>query len=210
MTRALSAVLNESNPNKLADAARELPLGSALGLVARTARVTVVAGTGVGVLPEAAKVTGILRCFVSAGGVSGAFTPVATNAAPATTQVGLSATGNLQFLIADAVTEAEVTYFVAEGVVREESVTVTAQVGALPFGIQAKVLVSVFDTTVAATPVAKTVVHRSNAPAVGQASISVDGSDIRFGDVAVTRALVRYVAFPTESVDTALQSTVGY
>lgn len=209
MSRNLLNVLDEANPNRLPDAAREVRIGSALGNAPRNARVVVVAGTGVGALPEDAKAVAVLRCYVTAGTVTGHFTALQTAAAPATTQVGVSATGNLQFLIADAVTEAEVTYVTAEGVIRQETIAVASQIGALPAGIQVKTLLSATDVTGGGS-VAKTVVARGNAPAASSASISIDGDTIRFGDAGVTSALVRYLAWPVETVDQALRSTVNF
>ncbi len=211
MTRSLATVLDEANPNKLATALQELGAGKALGLVARSARVTVVAGTGIGALPNDAKAAAILRCRVTAGGVVGAFTPLATDAAPATTQVGVNALGNLQFLIADAVTECEVVYFVAEGVQRTDTIVVAAQVGALPAGVQARQLLTATDVTAGAST-AKNVLARGNAPAAGGASISVDGDSIRFGDAGVLLATVTYIAFPSlgQSVDEKIRSAVSY
>lgn len=208
MTRALATVLDESNPNKLATAMHDLSAGKAMGLVARTARITVVAGTGVGALPEGAKAAALLRARVTAGTVTGAFTCLATDAAPATTQAGINALGNVQFLIADAVTEAEIVYIVAEGDIREETLTVASNVAALPAGVQARQLLSVVDL---ATGAAKTVAARGNAPAAGSASISVDGDSIRTGD-ALASIRARYVAFPAagSSVNDKLQSTVAY
>jgi hypothetical protein len=208
MTRALASVLNEANPNKLPNAVQALPLGNAIGLTARTARIVVVAGTGVGALPEDAKAAALIRARVTAGTVVGAFTCLTTDAAPATTQAGINALGNIQFLIADAVTEAEVVYFVAEGVVREESIVVASQIGALPSGIQARVLLAATDTTAGAST-AKTVAARGNSPGAGTASISVDGDSIRFGDAGVLKATVRYIAFPAVTIDQALRSQVS-
>lgn len=208
MTRILSVVLDEANPNKIADAVKLLPMGSALGLTARTARIVVVAGTGVGALPEAAKAAALVRARVTAGGVVGAFTCLTTDVAPATTQAGINALGNIQFLIADAVTEAEVVYFPAEGVIREETLVVAAQIGVLPTGIQGRQLLTATDIT-GGISVAKTVSARGNAPGAGTASISVDGDSIRFGDAGVLLARVRYIAFPAVTVDQALRSSVN-
>jgi len=208
MTRQLSVVLNEANPNKIPDALKDLGAGTALGLVARTARITVVAATGIGALPEGAKAAALLRARVTAGGVVGAFTCLETDAAPATTQAGINALGNIQFLIADAVTEAEIVYFVAEGVVRDETLAVAANVAALPSGIQARQLLTAADGS---TGAAKTVVARSNAPGAGNVSISVDGDAIRVGD-AIASIHVRYIAFPLTggSINEKLQSAVNY
>jgi len=212
MTRPLTLVLNESNPNKVPTSLAELKAGNAFGLVARSARIAVVAGTGVGALPEGAKAAALVRARVTAGGVTGAFTCLTTDAAPATTQAGVNPLGNIQFLIADAVTEAEIVYFVAEGDIREETIVVAAQIGALPSGIQARQLLTAFDVTVPATPVAKTVSARGNAPGAGTASVSVDGDSIRFGDAGVLSARVRYIAFPLtgQSVNEKLQSNVNF
>lgn len=212
MTRSLLTVLEEANPNKLPDAFRRLRIGTALGLVARTARVTVVAGTGIGALPEGAKAVAIVRCFVSFGGVTGFFTPLATSAAPATTQVGVSPLGDLRFLIADAVTEAEVTYFAAEGgpgVVYTDDIVVASNSGILPGGRKARILLSATDITGGGS-VAKTVVARGGAVAAGQANIFTDPTTIVFGDAGVTKARVRYVAFPSELLDTAIRSDVTF
>lgn len=208
MTRPLATVLNESNPNKIPTALQDLGAGNALGLVARSARVVVVPGTGVGALPEGAKAAAILRCRSTVGTVTGAFTPLATDAAPATTQVGVNALGNLQFLIADAVSECEVVYFVAEGVIRDETLAVAANIATLPPGVQARQLLTAAD---GATGAAKTVVARGNAPGAGNVSISVDGDSIRVGD-AIASIRVRYIAFPPAgaSVHEKIQSSVNY
>lgn len=208
MTRLLSAVLNEANPNKIPDALKDIGIGNAIGLVARSARITVVAATGVGALPEGAKAASVIRARVTAGGVVGAFTCLETDAAPATTQAGVNALGNIQFLIADAVTEAEIVYFAAEGVIRDETLAVAANVAALPSGIQARQLISGAD---GATGAAKVVVARGNAPGAGNVSISVDGDAIRVGD-AIASIHVRYIAFPltSTSVNEKIQSSVNY
>jgi hypothetical protein len=208
MARLLSAVLNEANPNKIPDALKDVGAGSTLGLVARSARITVVAGTGVGALPEGAKAAAVIRARVSAGGVVGAFTCLETDAAPATTQAGVNALGNIQFLIADAVTEAEVVYFVAEGVIRDETLAVAANIAVLPSGVQARQLITAFD---GATGAAKVVVARGNAPGAGNVSISVDGDSIRVGD-AIASIRVRYIAFPITgtSLNEKIQSSVNY
>lgn len=197
MSRTLRSVLDESNPNKVPDANRILRAGSAASLIPRTARVVVVAGTGVGALPEDAKAAAILRCYVAAGGVTGYFTPVPGDAAPLTTEVAVGPTGDLRFLAADAVTEAEVLYIAEEGPIVEDVVTVAASAAVLPLGRHAKRLLEV-EVLTGVIPGAKTIDTRGSAAGAGEATLDVDGDSIDFNaaDVVAGTARVRYIAFP--------------
>lgn len=206
MSRTLSAALDAANPNNLPDAMRLLPAGKALGLLPRTVRVAVVAN--VAVLPEGAKAAAVLDVFVSAGGVDGQFTVVAPNATPLTTECAINEDGDVLFLGADAVTEAEITYVAAEGDVFTDTMTVTAGAGSFSSGRHGRVILSAFNTT-SGSPVALTVIARGGAAGVGQVNINTAGDGCVF-NVAVTSATVTYVAFPSEPVGEQLASSVDF
>lgn len=198
MSRSLAAVLNESNPNKLADAGRLVRLGTALSLIARKAVVTVVAGTGIGALPTNAKAATILRCFVRAGGVSGYFTPIAGEAPPATTQVAISPGGDLLFLAADAVTSAEVIYLAEEGEVITERMTVAASAGLFAQGRRAARVLSA--TVVAGVTPGVVLVpdDRTTAAGAGEVCLTLLGTGVVFnaGNVVAGTVDVTYIAQP--------------
>jgi len=207
MSRILSAVLDQANPNNIADALRAVPVGRALGIISRTVRVPVVAN--VAVLPDTAKAAVLQNVFVSAGTVSGQFSVVAPNVVPATTQAAINALGNVAFLPADAVTEAEITYVAVEGDIFTDTLTVATNVGLLPSGRKAKVILSATNTTGGGSS-ALTVLARGSAnPAAGNTRIDTTGASLRF-EGAVTSAVVRYVADPVQTVDAALRSSVDF
>lgn len=215
--RPLRDVLDESNPNKTADANRLLRAGSAAALLPRTARVVVVAGTGVGLLPELAKAAQILRCYVSAGGVTGYFTPLKGDATPATTQVAISPTGDLLFLAADAVTEAEVVYVGDEGEIFEDVLVVAGSNATLPLGRRAVRLLSA-EVLTGLVLGAKAIDDRGTAAGAGEATLSVTGAIAQFNatDVVAGTARVRYIAFPgdgtgtPEPIGAVLDTDVGF
>lgn len=206
MSRPLKTVISEANPNRLPSALQLLPLGMALGIIARTVRVPVVAN--VAVLPEVARAQTLLNVFVSAGTVNGQFTVVAPNVVPATTEAAINAQGNVAFLPADAVTEAEITYIAVEGEIVEDSLTVAANVGLLHGGRKALVILEAFDTSSGSS--ALTVLARgSTNPAAGNTRIDTTGASLRF-EAAVTKASVRYIAAPITPVGVALDSSVEF
>jgi len=107
--RSARQAINEANPNLLASAIQSVRLGDGLGLIPRRVRGAV--ASNVLVLPEDAKAEVVLRAFVTAGTVSGHFSPsFDPDGVPATTTAGVNPAGNICFLSTDAVTEAEVVY----------------------------------------------------------------------------------------------------
>jgi hypothetical protein len=198
--RSLREAANESNPNKVPDVLREVKAGEALSLVPRSLRIAVASNTGV--LPEDVKAAHILSCNRSAGTVTGPATPVLTSATVATNQVKVDQLGNLAFFADDAVTEAEVLYIPAEGEIIEEDLTVASNAGPLHFGRKARVLLEAYNTTSGES--ALTVLLRgASTPSAGEARINVAGGSILFAN-GVTKARVRYIAWPASSVGTRL------
>jgi len=199
--RSLRNILDEGNPNKMPSGAQLARLGSAVALVPRRIRAAVVANTLA--LPDNAKAEAILNGFVVAGGTTGPVTPV-LGAAPATTEVGISLTGDIVFQATDAVTEAEVVYLAQEGDVVEEMLVVAADSASLASGRKAIRLLeaeSLEGTTVGALAVEA----RGAAPGAGEASQDLDGAVVSFnaGD-AVTRARVKYIALPGAGTKAAI------
>lgn len=204
MSRTLQAVGNEGNPNKVSDFARAVGLGTALKLGAMTLISAVASNTLA--LGDGQRALAVLRCFVTAGAVTGAFTPVAS-AAPATGEVGISVTGNIVFNAADAVTAVEVTYLVAEG----NTISVTERANAaglvtLPNSARARILVSA-----TMNGAARTVVARAAAPAAGQAAISLLGTGVQFNVAdANGTAVITYVEIPADPVLERLLGSVDF
>ena len=206
MSRPLKTVLSEANPNRLPSALQLLPLGMALGIIARTVRVPVVAN--VAVLPEVARAKTLLNVFVSAGTVNGQFGVLAPNATPTTTNAAINAQGNVAFFATDAVTEAEITYVAVEGEIVEDSLTVASNVGLLHGGRKALVILKAFNTTSGSS--ALTVLARGSAnPAAGNTRIDTTGASLRF-EGSVTKASIRYIAEPITPVGVALDSQVEF
>ena len=207
MSRPLRTVLNQANPNLIPSALQLLPAGDAFGLVQRSVRVAVVAH--VAVLPDAAKASALVDVFVSAGGVDGQFTAVAPNSTPLTTECAINEDGDVLFLVADAVTEAEITYLSCEGDVFTDTLDVAANVGLLNSGRHARVILSAFDTS-SGSPVALTVLARASTnPAAGNTKIDTTGASLRF-EAAVTSATVTYVAFPESALADGLEGLVDF
>lgn len=206
MARVLQDVLDEGNANRIGDALKALPAGQAFALVPRHVVVTV--SGNVATLPEGAKAAAIVTGFRSAGTALGVLTPMPEGTTLAAGECAVNATGDVAFFAADAVTEAELVYIAVEGEIFEDDLTVATNVGALPSGRRAAVLLSATDTTSGAST-ALTVLGRSDTnPGATEARISGNGTDMRFGG-AVTSARVRYIAQPAVSVGDALLGTIN-
>lgn len=204
MSRSLETVLDESNPNKLAAAGRELLLGKAMAQIARTERVTV---TGdVATLSKPARV--ILACFASAGTAPGFKTPIQTGA-PAAGQVSVGATGTAVFNGTDAIAEAEVHYLAAEGLeVVDEEIDVVTNVGT-PLQNRKVLVLLAAEALVGGSTGAKTVAVRGTTPGAGNAAAGAVGTVVFAGADAVTRARVSYIAFPDAAAGGSVASRLA-
>jgi hypothetical protein len=170
-------------------------LGSMLALVPRTRRFTVTSNKIT--LPDNAKANVILCCYVTAGTVSGQFTPV-YDSTPATTQVSTNAQGDIVFLSTDAVTEAEVTYVPFEGEVIEEIVACAASLAA-PSGSRRILCLLAGEALAGTVTGVKVVDDRATAsPATGHVAANKLGTGALFnnGTDAVTSARIKYIATP--------------
>lgn len=207
MARTIKDVLNESNPNKLPSGAQIAKLGSALALEPIFIDSAVTSDTIV--LPADAKASLGLTGFASVAGSTGALT-FAAGGSPAAGQFSISASGDLVFAAADAVTQAEISYFPFEGEVITETVTVDASSAALPSGRKAICLISA-SVVLGIAPGAKLVVARDTAPAAGEASINAAGTAVDFnvGDVIAGSALLTYVITPGSGGTTSLASRLS-
>jgi len=200
-TRSLRTIFNEANLNKFQSAARDAQLGTILSLGPKFGVFT--ASSNTIVLPENAKAAVILRCYATAGTTTGYLTPTDL-ATPTTGLVGISATGNILFASADAVTAAEVLYLTHEGVVWEDTIAVSSNSGTLLGAREAFLLLSA--TQLAGTRTGTTtVVARAATPSTGQAALGVTGKTVAFASAdAVTSALVKYVSLPAIPACSAL------
>jgi len=192
--RSTRQILNEGSLNKLADAAKLVNLGDALALVPRTVRAAVT--TNVLTLPESAKCAVLLSVYVTAGTVTGRFTPLVAEATPATTEAAPTAGGNVAFKSTDAVTEAEVSYLAYEGAIHEDTCVVASDVATLLGGRAAAVILEV--ESLAGTVAGNfTVAARGTTPATTEAAIQDDPTGVEFAAAdVVTSARIRYVAQP--------------
>lgn len=212
MSRELKTVLDEANPNKVPNAQQILRAGRAFGLVARTISGTVT--SHILTLPDDAKAVALLKGFARAGTVTGYKEPVADDATLAAGEMQVNAAGDVLFLAADAVTEAEVTYLVQEGEVIEETLPVASDLATLtPSTRRAVILIEVSAST-GTSGGAKTPAARGSTPGAGFAAITTDGTQIEFAAAdAISEATVKYVAFPGTAGDTshndAIESSVA-
>ena len=195
--RTLREILNEAQPGKLPDANRQLRMGEAMAVGARTVRGAVVGD--VLVLPETAKAMAILGVYAVAGTVTGRFTAAAPDSTPATTQAAVDPAGNIEFAAADAVTIAEVVYIAHEGGIYEDLIDVDAggtEQGSLQ-GLRGAAMIISVEATAGTATGAKTVAGRGTTPGAGAAAIADDPTLIEFAAAdAVTQARVRYIAQP--------------
>lgn len=209
MTRALLTVLDETNPNKLADAMKELPVGRAFNLAPKFYRGAV--ASNVLVLPAGAKAIGIIYALATAGTTAGYQDILPTSATLATGQCKVDAKGDIVFFATDAVTAAEVSYVTVEGdlVTRDITVVPGTGIGVLPdTGIVLLSATSLTGTLVAAMTVLS---RTATAPATGNARLDLNGTQVRFAVAdAVTTARVTYLKVPTRTVDAALRAQVAY
>ncbi len=193
MARSLRTILNEANPTKIASGLQVARVGSLLGQIPVFYKGAV--ASHIMTLPESKRARIVLAAFVTAGSVTGHMTPV-TGGAPSTGQVGITATGNLVFATADAVTAAEVYYLTVEGEVIEEVVPVVSHV-ATPSQNRAALLLLEATALAGTLSGAKTVDFRGAAIATTEAGINLLGTGVVFATAdAVTSARIKYVATP--------------
>lgn len=196
MAQTLKTAANDANLNTLADVGNALPLGNALANGGQTFKGTVVAN--ILVLPENMKALGVLSGYAVAGSVTGVLVPVLPGATLATTQVKVTATGDVEFFGTDAVTDAEVVVSIAEGSLVEETVSVVSNVAVMT-NRTGRVLISA-EATVGASTGGKTVVLRGVAPAAGEAALTDAGVVAFEATDAVTQATIKYIQMPTLTV----------
>lgn len=197
MARSIQTILNESNPNKAPDALHGVLVGTALAIVPRYVQATVTSHTLT--LPNNAKCAAVIAAYSMAGTLTGRLTPV-KGSTVATTQVGISVTGNILFATADAVTSAEVIYMPQEGDTVTESIPVTSAGVGTPLASKAACILISANLTTGSSTGAKTVVSRGSSPSAGEACVSNTGL-ISFNSTDAGAsggyATVTYVARPS-------------
>jgi hypothetical protein len=203
MARTLLAVLNESNPNKVSDALHAIKAGDAFALLPSFIAAAVVSDTLV--LPTSAKAMSAMSAFATAGGAPGALAFVA-GGAPVAGEFSVSASGDIVFAAADAVTAAEVVYFAVQGEVFTETVSVAASAAPFSSG-RGGVMLLAASVGVGLSLGAKTPVARGSAPAAGEAALSADGLSVAFNaaDVVIGSATLTYAITPGTGGTTGVQ-----
>ena len=204
MARTLAAVLNESNPNKIADALKDAKAGVALSLIPGFCTGAVAADTLT--LPSDLKALAALSVRATAAGTPGVkvLDPAGT---PAAGEFGITPTGDILFAAADAVTAAEVVYVAVEGEVITETLAVVASQALLVQGrkgvllLGATVLVGV---TLGPIP---TVIARGSAPGPAETCFTNDGMALFFNmaDVVAGSVSVTYVLTPGTGGSTSVR-----
>ncbi len=194
--RTVRGLLNEANPNKLEVGFALLPMGEAMGLLARSVRaVGMVAG--VVPLPDNEKACAIVKAF-AVDGATGPLTIV--EGVPGAGEVAVTPNGDVLTLVADAITELELTYQAREGCVVEETVDVVASV-ATPLGARRIGVLLEVEVVAGATPGVLAVGVRGAAPGAGvNATVTFPGLGVTFAaaDVVAGTARLKYIAQPGE------------
>lgn len=204
--RKLKDAGNDGNPNKVGDFNQVLGMGSAIRLGAMSIDGAV--ASHILTLPEGQKAGAVLFAYSRAGTLTGYLTGQPPGGAVATTQVGITPTGDILFATADAVTDAEVVYFPLEGAVVEKTVVVSG--GVAPIGDNgARLLIEASQLTGGAAG-AKTVVARGTAPSAGEAAVGVTGTVVFNAEANGEQVTVKYIEFPAATVVEKLEQTVAF
>jgi len=206
--RSIKTVLNQAGLNLLTAAFASLKLGTALSRLPVSVSLANPVSTSLFVLPNDLKAAAILAAYATAGSVTGRCTPV-IGATPATHEVGIGPTGNIQFNVAtDAVTTAQVDYIPEEGDVWTETISLTSNAGTFLSSKKSRLLLAA--TSTAGTLVgALTVIARGGSPTTGQVCLNAAGTGITTAAAdAVTQASVTYVEFPTTGVIGAIKTAL--
>jgi len=202
MPRTNKQILNAGDMNKVGAVSRLVNIGDGLSLAARTFE-----GVPVGaflILPEAAKAMALLEVYVLTGTVVGRMDIVTKESGTVLTgDCKIDPKGDVEFLLADAPTLAQVVYIPVEGTVFEEQVSVPASgLAPLRAGRSAIQLIEAsLDVGGGITLAgAKTIVTRADgAPSSTEARLEVDGEVVAFNATDAGTggtATVKYVASP--------------
>lgn len=193
MIRALPTYLRKKNPNAAGTNAYNLATLHVL------------------VLPEDAKAHSIERTTVRAGGATGEFTAQAYGATPATTQVAVTPSGDIAFLAADAITDADLCYIPEKGDVAELTLSATAAneiTLPTPWTTQGVVLLTEVEVTKGTATGKKIILVPNNAnPAAGRANLDIAKGKVLFQATdAVTEARLKVVLASKIDVNAVLES----
>ena len=208
MSRSLRSALNESNPNKLADGGKAIGLGNALsrGLMYKAGAVGTVT-THVLSLASTEKCRTVIAAYSRVGTLTGVLVPI-QGPGPVTTEVGVTDDGDIIFAVADAVTDAEVSYLTHEGLVVTKTVAVAANLAVLPSGSRAALLISAESLAGTLTGVFAPEA-RGTTPTTGEAAITDTGETIEFAAAdAVTSCEVTYVQQPDSGGDVGVNTAL--
>lgn len=145
-------------------------------------------------LPDDAKAASLVRVTVRAGVAPGELAILAFGATPITGQAAVTASGDIAFLAADAVTDADIIYIPEQHEVVEFQTDVVANVLTIPAAYASKAILIEEVTADLGTALGRKVVlvPGAGAPAAGQARLNLAKTTVTFaGADAVTRATVK-------------------
>lgn len=198
MSRTIRTVLDEANPNKLADALHALPAGTALGLLPRTEVLPVVAGIATPSVPAAM----VAQAYSRNGGIY--LNGTAPETVAGAGQITTTPDGRLS--VDPACTEVEATYIAVEGVVVTETLQVTGSTATFLAGKHSQKVLSV-NVDAGIIPGGKTLVTRGTPPAAGEAALIGSGAGLilNAADVVNGQVTVTYVALPSRTVSEVLE-----
>jgi hypothetical protein len=204
MSRSLKSAANEGDTNKIGSVAKDVGLGSALTLGPMSVRGAVTASKFT--LPDNAKASNVVRCFATAGTVTGALTPIISGVV-ATGQCAIDVLGNVVFFGADAVTAAEILYEPLEGdVITTSTVTDATGLALLGGSGQGRLLLA---ATIAGA--SRVVLARAAVPTATDAALTLLGTGIKFNVADAAKACVlTFVEFPANTVISRMNAQVNY
>ena len=214
---ALKARMDGAQPGTLADAFRIIKIGSVIRALLTFLRKKAPAASAYElatlqalVLPDDAKAQSLSRVFVRAGAANGEFAVVAPGTTPTTGQAAVSSAGNIVFLAADAVTNADVSYQPDRYDAFEATRGVVANVLSLPAAYTDRGVIAAFEVeSLAGGSVGKKIVLApgAGAPAAGQARLNIAKTTVTFaGADAVTSARVKFSVASATDVDALLEA----
>lgn len=214
---SLKSVLDNANPNTLADKFRALKIGSCIRAMTTFLRKKVPAASSyqlatlhAHVLPDDAKASTILRAFSRTGGVTGELVVKLYGVTPGTGEIAVGPNGDIVVLAADAITSLDVTYQPEKQDVYELTLDVPAATGicAIPASFVSQGVINLLEAEALTGTVTgrKIVLVPGAAPATTQARLSAAKNTVLFNlatDV-VTSARIKFSVVPTTDVDALL------
>lgn len=217
----LKEALDNSNPNTLATALAALGLGTILRSLSvqliKQDPIAYNSGTQPQLstlekirLPDGAKASNIRRAWARVGGVTGALTPQAYGATPATGQIAVAPNGDIVVLAADAITSLDVEYEPMRYEVAEVTLDCASNDLTLPDWITNRgviCLLSAVGNTGTQTGQKTVIVDGTRTTTDGQCNMNVLKTKVQFDATdAITNATVKVAIMPSKDANALLEA----